>query len=340
MKAMVLAAGVGSRLDPLTAHLPKPLVPVVNRPTMEHILELLKQHDVTQIVSNLHHLPEQISQYFGDGKAWGVNLEFHLEKELTGDAGGMRACRSFLQDGTFIVMMGDLLTDADISDLLKQHKSKGAVATIAVKRVEDVSQFGVVLTDENGFITGFQEKPSAAEALSNLASTGIYILEPEVFKYIPQTGSYGFGRQLFPLLVQKGAPVLGVEIENYWTDVGTISQYRKSNFDALEGKLKLKISGEKTPWGYLQPGCDIADNAKISGQLLLGANSVIGSGVKISGHVIIGPNCNIAEDCELNDTVVWPDTRIEPQTILKEAVIGPHCVVNGAARMREQVSVQ
>lgn len=333
---MVLAAGVGSRLDPLTSHLPKPLVPVVNRPTMEHILDLLKQHTVTDVISNLHHLPEQIREYFGDGKRFGVNLQYHLETELTGDAGGVRACRAFLEDGPFVVMMGDLLTDANLTYLFEQHKRSGALATIALKQVADVSQFGVAVTDASGFITGFQEKPAAHEALSNLASTGIYILEPEVFKYIPTSGAYGFGRQLFPLLVQKGAGVLGVEIEDYWSDVGTIPQYRQSNFDALEGRLKLAISGAKTSWGYQQDGSRIADNAQIKGTLLLGANSFVGSGVKVSGRVVIGPNCQIADGCELNDTVVWANTRLEPKTVLKDAVIGPHCVVNGATHMREQ----
>src|SRR3990167_6567846 len=160
MKAMVLAAGVGSRLDPLTMQIPKPLVPVANRPVMEHILRLLKHHGVGQVISNLHYLPEKLVEYFGDGSALGLNMQFYLEEKLSGDAGGVRGCREFLGDETFLVLMGDLLTDVNLSHLVRQHKLKGAIATIAVKQVADVSQFGVVLTDEQGFITGFQEKPN------------------------------------------------------------------------------------------------------------------------------------------------------------------------------------
>src|SRR4030095_1867806 len=206
MKAMVLAAGVGSRLDPLTTGVPKPLVPVVNRPIMEIILELLKRHGVSEIVSNLHHLPDQLLRYFGDGSRLGLKLSFHHEEDLSGDAGGVRTCRAFLEDGTFLVLMGDLLTDADLTAIVAEHKKKGALAPIGLKAVDDVSQFGVALINEEGFITGFQEKPAAADALSNLASTGIYVFDPEVFEHIPTEGFYGFGRQLFPSLLQKGAP--------------------------------------------------------------------------------------------------------------------------------------
>ncbi|MBX9688091.1 MAG: nucleotidyltransferase family protein, partial [Candidatus Obscuribacterales bacterium] len=167
MKAMVLAAGVGSRLDPLTSQVPKPLVPVANRPVMEHILRLLKKHGFEDVVSNLHYLPEKIRAYFADGRALGLNIDFRLESELSGDAGGVRACRDFFGQDTFIVLMGDLLTDADLSRIYAEHKRKGALATIATKQVADVSQFGVILADEDGFIRGFQEKPKAQEALSN-----------------------------------------------------------------------------------------------------------------------------------------------------------------------------
>lgn len=198
MKAMVLAAGVGSRLDPLTASVPKPFVPVVNVPVMQHILQLLKKHGFSDICANLHYLPEKLTDYFDDGTKFGVNLKFEFEPKLTGDAGGVRACRSFLESDTFLVIMGDLITDANLAALVKEHKDKKALASIAVKSLEDVSRFGVVVRNKEGFITGFQEKPSKEEALSNLISTGIYIFEPEVFKHIPALGEYGFGPTTFP----------------------------------------------------------------------------------------------------------------------------------------------
>ena len=244
LNAIVLAAGVGSRLDPLTSLLPKPLVPIANLPVMEHIIKLLASHQIKNINANLHYMPEKIAEYFGNGEKWGVNLCYKHEPQLTGDAGGVRACRQFLMDGTFVVMMGDLLTDADLTKIVCEHKEKKAIASIAVKQVpqEELHRFGVVVTDSRGFIKGFQEKPEAKDALSDRVSTGIYVLEPAVFEHMPAQGEYGFGRQLFPDLIQKEIPVLGIEIEGYWSDVGTIEQYRQANFDAARRKVKLGLA--------------------------------------------------------------------------------------------------
>ncbi|MBI4534622.1 MAG: NDP-sugar synthase [Candidatus Melainabacteria bacterium] len=339
MKAMVLAAGVGSRLDPLTTQIPKPLVPVANRPVMEHLLRLLKHHGVTQVVSNLHYLPERLVEYFGNGSKLGLDIQFYLEEKLSGDAGGVRACKEFLHDETFLVLMGDLLTDIDLSSLVKEHKKKGAIATIAVKQVADVSQFGVVLTNEQGFITGFQEKPDPKEALSNLASTGIYILEPEVFQYIPQNGEYGFGRQLFPALVSIGAPVLGIEVFSYWSDVGTLKQYRLSNFDALKGLVCLEMPGVRTRYGWVGEGSFIDDKCEVSGLVLLGSNSRLGKGVKICGHVVIGDNTTVADNAYIEDSVIWSNTCLEKGAHVKDSVIGCNCVVANGSNHLEVATV-
>ncbi len=307
LKAMVLAAGVGTRLDPLTAQLPKPLVPIANKPVMEYILRLLADHGFTQIAVNLHHLPELIENHFGDGSAFDVKLNYLLEIYLSGDAGGVRACREFLQEDTFLVIMGDLLTNVDLSYLLAQHKKKGALATIALKPVEDVSQFGVAVLDENGWIKEFQEKPARHEVRSNLVSTGIYIFEPDVFHFIPKGGPYGFGKQLFPELVKQQKPVLGVPIEDYWSDVGTFDQYRQANFDALSGKIDTNLTGVQT----------LPD-----GQLLLGNNSVVKPGAKISGSVIIGNDCVVEEGAVIEDTIIWSGSHIGSRAQIKKSVIG------------------
>lgn len=340
MKAIVLAAGVGSRLDPLTTQLAKPMVPVANVPVMEHILRLLKQHRVQEVSSNLHYLPEQIRDYFKDGLDLGMRINFLYEEMLTGDAGGVRALRKFLDDQTFLVMMGDLLTDADITAAVAEHKRKQALATICLKRVDDVTQFGVAVLDSDGFIKGFQEKPTQQEALSNLASSGIYILEPEVFKHIPAAGQFGFGRQLFPALVELGLPVFGSEIKTYWSDVGTIKQYRLSNIDAIEGRLKVDLPGEKTAWGWIGAGSEIDDSCQIDGRLMLGKNSRLGKGVKIRGTVVIGDNCRIEENVELEGTVVWSNANIERSAVLKDSVIGCNCVVKNGSRHFEQATVE
>ena len=340
MKAMVLAAGVGSRLDPLTSQVPKPLVPVANRPVMEHILRLLKSNGIEDVVSNLHYLPDKIRDYFGDGSSLGLNLDFRYEPELSGDAGGVRACRDFFGQDTFIVLMGDLLTDADLTKVIAEHKAKKALATIGIKQVEDVSQFGVVLRDSNGFVTGFQEKPAVKDALSDFASTGIYILEPEIFDYMPATGNYGFGRQLFPQLLEKNLPLLAVDLSSYWTDVGTIHQYRMSNFDALDGELRVSMPEQRSELGYISESARVENGVQIDGLLMLGKRSRLAPGVRIKGRVIIGDNCRIERNVCLEDTIVWSNTVVEENASLRNCIVGSGCVVQNGSSHSEITAVK
>jgi len=338
INAIVLAAGVGSRLDPLTTQVPKPLVPVANVPVMEHIVKLLATQGVRNIHANLHYMPEKIADYFGNGDTWGVNLKFKHEAKLSGDAGGVRACKQFLKDGTFIVLMGDLLTDADITRIVREHKERKAIASIAVKQVpqEELHRFGVVVRDKNGLITGFQEKPEAKDALSDKVSTGIYVLEPEVFEHMPEIGEYGFGKQLFPELIQKGLPVLGIEIEGYWSDVGTIQQYREANFDAARRRVKLGLS-EARPYrqngkltvgqgAVIEYGCDI------EGSLIIGRNSRLGAGTTVIGNVVIGDNCIIEPGSVLKDSVIWSNSVVQHGAHVEHTVICSGCVVPNMSR--------
>ncbi len=329
MKGMVLAAGVGSRLDPLTTHTPKPLVPIANVPILDHIIHLLARHGVDDIVANLHYKADAIREKYFDPSRLGVSLSFKYEEELTGDAGGVRACKDFFGNDTFIVLMGDLLTDCDLSKVVAEHKAKKAIATIAVKKVPDVEHFGVVLQDQDGFITGFQEKPKREEALSDMASAGIYVLEPEVFDYIPSTGTYGFGRQLFPLLLEKKVPLLAVNIETYWSDVGTITQYRLSNMDVLEGRIDLPIPGKVIQENgntviRVCDGVSLPDDLVVEGKLLVGKNSSIGSGTRIYGAVTIGDNCKIGENVEIRDSVIWSESEVGNGATIVDSVIGLH----------------
>ncbi len=326
MKAMILAAGVGTRLDPLTLQLPKPLVPVANRPVMDHILHLLSEHDIKHMWANLHYLPTSIQNYFKNHQIPNIEINYLLEEQLTGDAGGVRACSRELSDATFLVVMGDLITNADLSQIIAQHKAKGALATIALKAVENVQHFGVAVLDKDGWIKEFQEKPKPSEARSNLVSTGIYVLEPKVFDYMPKTGSYGFGKQLFPDLVSKNLPVLGIEIDSYWSDVGTFEQYRQANFDALDRKLKTNLPDrhEKTSdyeiWlgenAHIEPGCII------KGKVLAGNNTKIASGAHLSGYVIIGDDCIIESGVMIENSVIWSGSHISQDAKVKDSVLG------------------
>ncbi len=333
MKAMVLAAGVGSRLDPLTSDIPKPLVPVANFPVMQHILQLLHRHDFRTVIANLHYLPEKLVEYFGDGSNFGIDLQFRLEEKLSGDAGGVRFCRDFLDGDTFVVLMGDLLTDVDLTYVLAQHKAKKALASIALKKVDDVSRFGVALLDGDGLIKGFQEKPSKEEALSNLASTGIYVFEPEVFNHIPKSGDFGFGRQLFPQLVAQGFPVLGVEIGSYWSDVGTIEQYWQSNLEVLKGHLKVDLPGYTLSVQnghniYLADGAQVDAGVIFEGNVMVGAGARLGSGSRLVGNVIIGADSVVEANCLLKETVLWSSVHLAAGTKLENTVFANCGVVN------------
>jgi NDP-sugar pyrophosphorylase family protein len=312
---------------------------------LEHILNLLSDHGFTDVCANLHYLPEKIVDYFGDGSRFGTKLTFKHEPKLTGDAGGVRSCREFLSSGTFIVTMGDLLTDADLSAVVAQHKAKKALASIAVKEVplSEVHRFGVVVTNKDGFITGFQEKPTAEESRSRMISTGIYVLEPEVFNHIPAEGDYGFGRQLFPALVNEGFPLLGIEIDSYWSDVGTIQQYRESNFDALAGLVKVRMKGASTHMGagtlWVDEGATIGDGLAIEGRAQIGRQTRIGKNCVFRGSVVIGDNCVIEDDVHLQDTVVWAGARIEAASHLENSVVGYNCIVPNASKHIEVATV-
>ncbi|KUG03234.1 mannose-1-phosphate guanylyltransferase / phosphomannomutase [hydrocarbon metagenome] len=319
MKAMIMAAGVGSRLMPLTMHIPKPMVPVGNRPLMEHIVHLLGNHGCKQVIANLHYHSRIINEYFKDGARYGMSINYSLEDELMGTAGGVKKCDWFLND-TFVVISGDALTDLNITALLHAHRQNGALATIALKKVDEVEHFGIVITDENNKIKSFQEKPKSAEALSKTANTGIYIFEPEIFKYIPARQFYDFGKQVFPHLVKIGAPFYGVSINDYWCDVGNIDTYRRAHADLLAAEVRVRSSGRII--------CS-SDQARV----LTGKQVIIGDKVKFQGTVIIGDGCVIGSGVELHNSIIWNDSRIGDRCVINEGVVGSGCQLGSSVRM-------
>jgi len=312
MRAMIMAAGVGSRLMPLTAEIPKPMVPVANRPLMENILEVLARHGITEIIANLHCHGYVIKEHFGDGSRFGVNLLYSEEEELLGTAGGVKRCQWFLDD-TFVVMSGDALTDVDLTELVEAHKRNGALATIALRPMEEVEHYGVVITGENGLIQSFQEKPKRHEALSNLVNTGIYVFEPEIFDYIPEEQFYDFGRQVFPHLVRVKAPFYGHAIARYWCDVGDIEAYRQAHRDVLEGRVEYAVRGQ-----LLKGTLGVTS-------ILIGEGAELGRGVSMRGCVVIGPGCRIGDGAVLEDAVIWGDTVVGKRATVTKSVIASRC---------------
>ena len=315
MKAMLLAAGLGTRLRPLTYELPKPMVPVLGRPVMEHIARLLARHGFDDVIANLHYFPDLIRDYFGDGSGQGIRLVYSFEEALMGTAGGVRNAREHFGGETFLVISGDALTDIDLTALYERHKEAGGVATLSLKQVDDPSQLGVVITDEAGRIQGFQEKPAPGEELSNLGNCGIYMFEPEIFDYFPETEFVDWAQDVFPALLDQDAPFYGHEIADYWNDVGSLEEYRQGNFDALTGAVDLAMPGGHN-------GSAVPDGVEVEGPVFIGEGCEIASGVRLTGPVVIGEHSRIGENSALRDTIVWPRTDVDPGTVLVGGLAG------------------
>jgi mannose-1-phosphate guanylyltransferase/mannose-1-phosphate guanylyltransferase/phosphomannomutase len=311
---MLLAAGLGTRLRPLTYELPKPMVPILGRPVMEHILRLMARHGFDDVVANLHYFPDLIRNRFGDGSGYGVRLAYSFEPELLGTAGGVRNVRDHFGDETFLIISGDALTDIDLTALWQTHKEQGGIATLALKRVDDTSQFGVVIVGDDGRIQGFQEKPDPAEALSNLGNCGIYVFEPEVFDYFPEREFADWAMDVFPRLLEEDVSFFGHEFPQYWNDVGSLEEYREGNFDALEGRVQIEMPAAANG--------EAVGDAEIEGAVFIGEGSEIAAGVRLTGPVVIGEGCRIGENSALRDTIVWPRTEVDPGTVLIGGVAG------------------
>ncbi len=337
---MVLAAGLGTRLRPLTGSISKPMAPIVNRPVMYHILRLIKKHGFDEAVANLHYHPHAITNYFGRGQRVGIELRYSLERELMGTAGGVKAMQRFLSDGTFLVISGDALTDLDLSKLLEQHRESGSIATLALKRVDDPSKFGVVIRDSDGRILGFQEKPAPGEELSNLCNCGIYIFEPSIFDHIPRDSFYDFGTQLFPEFVTRDIPFHGFEIDGYWNDVGSLEQYRVGNFDALIGKVKVEIPGTERYQGiFVGKGTRIAHTAKLTAPILLGDYCRVGENVTLTGPLVIGDHSVIGKGAALEGVIKWPAAQTGAGATVEGGIIGRGAYIRDDVRIHDRVVV-
>ena len=270
VKAVVMAGGEGTRLRPLTSNQPKPMVPIVGKPCMEHILELLREHGFSDVVVTVAFLPQAIRSYFGDGENLGLNIEYSVEESPLGTAGSVRLASDRL-DETFLVISGDALCDIDLGEVVEFHRQKGAAVTIGLKSVENPLEFGIVVTDEDGRVERFLEKPSWGQVFSDTINTGIYVLEPEVLRHIPTDRPFDFSKELFPLLLEMGRPIYGHVCDGYWQDIGNLDQYRQANFDALDEKVALDVSGLKLRGDvWVGEGVEIDDVEGVEGPAFIG----------------------------------------------------------------------
>ena len=335
MKAVIMAGGFGTRLRPLTNNLPKPMVPMVNKPMMEHIIELLVRSNITDLISLLYFHPEMIENYFGDGSKFGVKMTYIGAADDLGTAGSVRNAKNYLKS-PFLVISGDLLTDFDLVKAIEFHNKKKAKATMVLTRVENPLPFGIVITDEDGRITKFMEKPSWSEVFSDTINTGIYILEPEILDLIPQNQEFDFSKDLFPLLLEKKEALYGYIAEGYWKDVGSLDEYRQANLDILQGKVKVNIPGEEIDNRRIWLGdkSRVDFTGKLEGSVVIGSNCRIASDVKVVNS-IIGNNCVILAGATITSTILWDNVSIGPKAVLQENVIGNKTEIKEGAYLAE-----
>jgi mannose-1-phosphate guanylyltransferase / phosphomannomutase len=340
MRGVLMAGGEGSRLRPLTSRRPKPLAPVAGKPVMEHIIALLRRHGITEIVATLHYLADEIEAYFDNGTGFGVTMHYVVEDTPLGTAGAVKMAHELLAGDTFLVISGDALTDIDLSALAAHHREQGNDVTIALQRVTNPLEFGVVVTDEDGRITRFLEKPSWGEVFSDTINTGIYVLEPAVLERMQRGRVYDFSKDLFPEMLREGRKLGGYIVDSYWTDIGNIEQYQQANYDALEGKVRLEPLGEAVAPGVLAgPDCRIDPSARLYGPIVLGSGTRIGANVEIVGPTAIGDHAIVENGARITRSVLWEDCYVGEEAVLNDCTIADRNTIERRATIGEATVV-
>lgn len=336
---MILAAGVGSRLDPLTRNTPKPLVPIVNQPNIEHIVNLLARHGFNEIMVNLHYLGNQIKKVLGDGSRLGVRLTYAEEDRLWGDAGSVKRAEDFFDD-TFLVVGGDDISDFDLTRILRNHKEKKAMCTIALSLVDDPSEYGIALVNEKGRITRFLEKPRGEIMFSNAANTGVYFLEPSVLELIPKGVMYGFGKDLLPLLIERKLRLYGHLTSSYWRDIGNLTEYRQTHYDVLDGRITLKIPYQETKkYVWMGENVEIDPSAEVEYPVVIGNNCRIEAGAKVQEYSVLADGSVVESGATVRQSILWPEAAVMRDTCIERCVVGRGCRVKSNAAVFDGVIV-
>ena len=331
-----MAGGEGTRLRPMTANQPKPLLPVVNRPIMEHVLRLLKRHGFDETVVTVQFLASLVRTYFGDGDELGMHLSYATEETPLGTAGSVKNAEDALRDDSFLVISGDALTDIDLGAVVAAHKARGALVTVCLKRVPDPLEFGIVITDEEQRIERFLEKPTWGQVFSDTVNTGIYVMEPEVFAHVAAGESVDWSGDVFPALLEAGAPVYGYVAEGYWEDVGTHDSYLRAQADVLNRQVEVDIAGfEVAPGIWIGEGAEVDPDAVLKGPLAIGAYAKVEPGAELREFTVLGNNVVVKGGAFLDRAVVHDNVFIGPQASLRGCVIGKNTDVMRAARVEE-----
>ena len=329
LKAVILVGGEGTRLRPLTYHTPKPMVPVLNLPFLEHVIRNLKEHNITEIVMAQFYLPASMREYFGDGSKLGVHLYYVMEETPMGSAGAVKNVEDFL-DGTFFVLNGDIIQNRDFTTILKFHRRHHAKATVVLTPVADPTHYGVVETDKRNKVKRFLEKPKAEEVTTNMINAGTWVVEPEVLQRIPPDTKFSFERDVFPQMLADGLPFYAYPTDNYWMDTGTPENYLQLHRDLLSGKNEAYTFDTDVIKGKR---CQIHPSVKFKGKVMIGDKCRIESGVKLSGPAVIGPNCRIGENTSISDSVIWHDTVIGEGVKIKSSILADNCKIGDDVKL-------
>lgn len=339
MKAVIMAGGAGTRLRPLTSNQPKPMVPLANRPLMEHIVFLCKRYGFEDLVVTVQFLASLVRQYFGNGEDFGVQLSYATEERPLGTAGSVKNAESAF-DEPFLVISGDALTDIDLAKVARYHEEKGALVTVVLSRQANPLEYGIVITDPHDRIERFLEKPGWGQVFSDTVNTGIYVLEPEIFDYIPADSPFDFSKDLFPILLEKGAPMFGYVAEGYWTDVGTIEAYMQAHHDVLDRKVDIEIPGfEIADRVWVGDGAIIDPDARIEGPALLGEHAKVEAGAHLREYTVLGNNSVVKDGAFLHRSVVHDNAYVGPGANLRGCLVGRNADVRRNARLEEGVVV-
>ena len=335
-----MAGGEGTRLRPMTSTVPKPLLPVCNRPIMEHVLRLLKRHGFTETVVTVQFLASLVRNYFGDGEDLGMDLHYATEEQPLGTAGSVRNAAHLLRDETFIVISGDALTDIDLTALVAYHRERGALVTVCLRRVPDPLEFGITIVDDEGRVQRFLEKPTWGQVFSDTVNTGIYVMEPEVFDYVTEGAVVDWSGDVFPALLADGRPVFGYIADGYWEDVGTHESYVQAQADVLQGRVAVEIDGfEVSPGVWVAEGADVSPQASLHGPLYIGDYAKVEAGAVLREFTVLGSNVIVKTGAFLHRAVVGDNAFIGPQTNLRACVIGKRTDIMRAARVEEGVVI-
>jgi mannose-1-phosphate guanylyltransferase/phosphomannomutase len=339
VKAVVMAGGEGTRLRPLTSNQPKPMVPIVGKPCIEHILELLRRHGFEEVVVTLAFMPQAIRGYFGDGETMGLHIDYSIEEQPLGTAGSVRLASERL-DETFLVISGDALCDVDLGLLVAAHREKGATVTIGLESVENPLEFGIVVMDEDNRVERFLEKPSWGQVFSDTINTGIYVIEPAALKHIPADRPFDFSKELFPLLLEMGRPIYGHVLGGYWQDIGNLDQFRQANFDALDGLVQLEMPGIKLRGNvWIGDGVDIDDVDHVEGPAFIGSNCRIAPEATVGPYTVLSNGVTLRDHARVARAVIDVGTHVGRSAAVEGAIVGRQCDIRDHVRVHEGVAI-